>query len=183
VSVLQLGGNLADAAVIACHAAMQRARVPRVTVTEVRLEDGWEEQGSEARTTELDVEVDDDVAASVALNDLCQAHLAPVTVSFAVIDGVPVVDPLLQEEECAQAIVRVAVNPKGRIVHLTSSTSSTPLEEASVSELSSAAFARAVAPKLFATVQQGIAVASKRVTEQEQRDLEMAKALMDKYNS
>jgi exosome complex RNA-binding protein Rrp42 (RNase PH superfamily) len=143
VTVLQARDNLADAATLAAFAAIQRTRLPRLQVSAISAADGFldaddeawqaavtgqpasgpggepgadDEEASLDKAVDVEIEIMDDVDASVPLASLCSAEQGPVSVGFAVVDGLLVVDPLQQEAAGAESEIRVSVCRDGRVV-------------------------------------------------------------------
>lgn len=173
VTVLQASDNLADAAVLAAFAALQRTRLPRLQLSAVSAADGfvdaedeeWEaavagnaasgsgdsaasksapgdaERGFEA-AVDVEIEIVDDVDASVPLHTLCAAEGGPVSVTFAVVEGRLVVDPLLQEAAGAESEVRVSVCRDGRVVAVSGGAASGSVSAAESSGAGAEAAAR-----------------------------------------
>ncbi|KAA0173181.1 hypothetical protein FNF27_05269 [Cafeteria roenbergensis] len=229
VTVLQLRGNAVGTVSLAAYAALQRARLPKLRVSAVSAADGFEEadeawdpasgsstaptssgagEQEEAAAVDVEIEVVDDADASVSLADLCSADKAPVCVSYAVVDGVLVVDPLPEEESGAQATVRVSVNRSGAVVAVRTAEADAALGVGAAATTAQsgdgeagaeAAAARVVTPlaagmvetalglardhaaTLFAAVDSGMAAASRRATAMEEADARAVRALAERY--
>lgn len=229
VTVLQLRGNAVGAVSLAAFAALQRARLPKLRVSAVSAADGFEEAdeawdpasgatsappssgaGDEGEDAAVDVEIEvvDDADASISLADLCSADKAPVCVSYAVVDGVLVVDPLPEEESGAQATIRVSVNRSGAVVAVRTAEADAALGVGAAATMAQsgeadsgaeAAATRVVTPlaagmvetalglardhaaTLFAAVDSGMAAASRRATAMEEADARAVRALAEKY--
>jgi exosome complex component RRP42 len=97
--VLNYGGNVLDALMMAVRAALADTRVPRTTVQ--TLEDGT-----------MDFEVDDDVESA---QPLAHVDRVPLCVTANKIGQGYVLDATLIEERCANARLHVSVNTEGQI--------------------------------------------------------------------
>ncbi|RKP10191.1 ribosomal protein S5 domain 2-type protein [Thamnocephalis sphaerospora] len=97
--VLNYGGNVVDALLIATRAALADTRVPRTVVQE--MEDGA-----------MDFEVDDDVENAQPLEHV---HNVPLCVTANKIGAGYVLDATLTEELCASARLHVTVNSSGQV--------------------------------------------------------------------
>jgi len=214
VTVLQQRGSPDAAVALAAYAALQRARLPRLKVSSVSAADGFDdasggwgaaaasgaagaaptEDTAEGAVVDVEIEVVDDVDASVTLSELCKAEGAPVTVCFAVLDGILAADPLPEEEAGAECTLRVAVNRSGEVLAVRTGSAGAaagsgaggavgagtrPLA-AGVLE-SAAAMARAHAASLFAAVDAGMAASTRRAEAMEEADRAAVRELAERY--
>lgn len=104
VLLLNIGGNLHDAAAAATKAALADARIPRVEVVP-----------GEDPTDEPDYEVDDDPAQAQRLD----TSGLPLCVTVSQIGPHCVVDLTAEEELCSSASLQVAINSSGAVCGLT----------------------------------------------------------------
>lgn len=95
--VLDLDGSVIDAISIACRAALQDAKIPKVEI---------QKEGEEE-----DFEVDDDPDHATRLD----VSRVPMTLSAALLGSAIVIDPTSSEEEASTAVVSVSVNKEGEV--------------------------------------------------------------------
>lgn len=98
--VLDIDGAALDAISIAVKAALADARIPKVELVQ------GEDPGDEP-----EYEVDDDPEHATRLD----VSGVPVTLSVCRLGSACVVDPTADEEECAAAVVAVAVDASGAV--------------------------------------------------------------------
>lgn len=103
VVVLEAGGSLVDALVLAAVAALGNARVPRLRLLAGEAAD------------DVDVEIDDDNAEGEETPLPIDADALPIALTFTQIGGLNVVDATLEEEACATSRVIVAVNKRSEV--------------------------------------------------------------------
>ena len=95
--VLDIDGSVIDAISIACRAALQDARIPKVEIQQ----DGDDE----------DFEVDDDPEQATRLD----VSRVPLSLSVGLLGSSIVLDLTGSEEEASTSVVSVSVNPQGQI--------------------------------------------------------------------
>jgi len=103
ILVLRADGNVLDATSFAAYAALNTARVPKLTVVP-----------GEAGASEDDFELSSDVADSVPL----LAQDVPVCITLSLVGRQFLVDATGAEEDCASCGATVAVNRQGRVCGL-----------------------------------------------------------------
>jgi exosome complex component RRP42 len=103
-TILDLGGNVADAISLAVYTALRDARIPNVYRVEMEKDEDTAEQEVELAAQ---YELDPDFAASVPL---CCKNL-PIMISLSQLAGgrLFLADATPQEESCALGAVRVAI--------------------------------------------------------------------------
>eukprot|EP00762_Andalucia_godoyi_P001291 ANDGO_04835.mRNA.1 Putative exosome complex exonuclease RRP42 len=101
VLVLQVGGSLVDAVVMAAKAALSCTRIPAVSVTT---------RGS----GECEIDISSDVSKYTNLD----ASNVPICVTLSKLGSVSIVDATVDEEVCVSAKVHVAVSPSGQVCAL-----------------------------------------------------------------
>ena len=103
--VIEAGGSLLDACVIAAHAALRDTRLPKL-----RLIKGAEEDA-------IEIELDDDVYAF----DPFPSEGVPIALTFTQLAGYSVVDADAAEDSCASARSTFAITRAGKICSIESS--------------------------------------------------------------
>eukprot|EP00124_Ichthyophonus_hoferi_P005030 Ihof_evm2s646 gene=Ihof_evmTU2s646 len=97
--VLVNGGNLFDAISLAVNAALYNTRIPKI-----RLVEGDDDEP-------IDIELDDDPSASIAMD----TSNLPILITLTKIGARHIVDATMEEEACMMARLMVGVNREGNI--------------------------------------------------------------------
>jgi len=147
--VLASDGGVAEAALLAAHAALRAARLPALRVA--RGAEAAAAAAAAGGAGAVELELDDDPGAAAPLP---LADTLPLCVSLHAVRGVALLDASGEEEACAASRVRVALNRGGGVCFLDSSgREGTPPAELGVA----LGVARAVVPALFAQLDAALA--------------------------